>query len=267
MPALLALAFFVLQLPCFGGEASAGIHLPKRFALVVTNEFYPDIHNLQFCHADGRNVSSALQALTFEVRWLKDGSIAHFRQALAELKQQAEAAGPDSVVFFYFSGHAAEDGAKNYLLLNERVPEPSSGQDGGAGGILSPEWRQANLAKIGIPFSEVTAGLASLQTKARFVVIDSHLDREEPALSGPGQLFATQGRPNSSAADSNNYSLALSGALLTPGITVDDMFQRVAQGVSALTGGKQSPYFDNRIDKNFILLEPAQTAGSGLSAR
>ena len=97
------------------------------------------------------------------------------------------------VVFFYFSGHAAEDGTKNYMLLNERAPNSFNPSDYGS--------RRAVLPVIGIPYSEVTASLATLKTKASFVVIDSHYDLDEPQLFEPRQVFATQGRPLLMAAD------------------------------------------------------------------
>ena len=175
------------------------------------------------------------------------------RHALSRLTQNAEAAGPDSVVFFYFSGHAAEDGAKNYMLLNERAPNSFNPSDYGS--------RRAVLPVIGIPYSEVTASLATLKTKASFVVIDSHYDLDEPQLFEPGQVFATQGRPLLMAADSNNYSLALSSALLTPGLTVDGIFKRVQVRVAEVTNGRQIPFSSNTIGKDFILNETGDPAG------
>ncbi len=239
-------------------DAYAGIGVPKkRFALVVTNEYYPDIGNLQFCHSDGQTTSAVLRDLDFEVEWLKDGTIEAVRRALSELKQKAEAAGPESVVFFYFSGHAADDGTRNYLILNERVPQRPVERGTPPKELSLLEWKQANLPVIGLPYGEVTSGLATLKTKARFVVIDSHLDRDEPALFEPGQVLATQGQPLLDAADSNNYSAALASALLTPRLTVDELFKRVQLGVAQVTNGRQVPFSVNKIDKAFVLNEQA----------
>ena len=147
--------------------------------------------------------------MNFQVEWVRDGSIGNVRQALSRIKQKAEAAGPNWVVFFYFSGHAAEDGTRNDMILNERVPQQSAK-------LPLPEWKRANLPVIGLPYREVTSFLATLKRKASFVVIHSHYDLDKPELFEPGQVFATQGRPLLNAADSNNYSLALSSALSTP---------------------------------------------------
>ena len=99
-----------------------------------------------------------------------------------------------------------------------------------------------------------------MKTKASFVVIDSHYDLDEPRLFEPGQVFATQGRPLLIAADSNNYSLALSSALLTPGLTVDGILKRVQVRVAEVTNGRQIPFSSNKIGKDFILNETGNPA-------
>jgi hypothetical protein len=62
------------------------------------------------------------------------------------------------------------------------------------------------------------------------------------------------------AADSNNYSLALSSALLTPGLTVDGIFKRVQVRVAEVTNGRQIPFSGNKIGKDFILNETGDPA-------
>ena len=76
----------------------------------------------------------------------------------------------------------------------------------------------------------------------------------------PGQVFATQGQPLLDAADSNNYSLALSSALLTPGLTVDGILKRVQLRVAEVTNGREIPFSDNRVDKSFVLNESGHPA-------
>ena len=249
--AALVLTFVEALAPSGAFAGLAGV-AKGRFALVVSNEYYPEIGDLHFSHADGQIIAKTLLELNFQVELARDNSIDGIRQALSRMKQKAEAAGPDSVVFFYFSGHAAEDGTKNYVLLNERVPKSFNPSDYGS--------RRAVLPIIGIPYSEVTASLANLKTKASFVVINSHYDLDEPRLFEPGQVFATQGRPLLIAADSNNYSLALSSALLTPGLTVDGIFKRVQVRVAEVTNGRQIPFSSNKIGKDFILNETGNPA-------
>ena len=251
--ALLAALFLISAAALAPSAAFAGLSAKSRFALVVSNEYYPEIGGLHFSHSDGQITSKTLAELKFQVEWVRDGSISNIRQALSRIKQNVEAAGPNSVVFFYFSGHAAEDNVRNYMILNERVPQQTAK-------LSLPEWKRANLPVIGLPYREVTSFLASLKTKASFVVIDSHYDLDEPELFEPGQVFATQGRPLLNAADSNNYSLALSSALLTPALTVDGIFKRVQVRVAEVTNGRQIPFYSNKIGNDLILNETGNPA-------
>ena len=146
--AALVLTFVEAFAPSGAFAGLAGV-AKGRFALVVSNEYYPEIGDLHFSHADGQIIAKTLLELNFQVELARDNSIDGIRQALSRMKQKAEAAGPDSVVFFYFSGHAAEDGTKNYVLLNERVPKSFNPSDYGS--------KRAVLPIIGIPYSEVTA--------------------------------------------------------------------------------------------------------------
>ena len=57
--------------------------------------------------------------------------------------------------------HAAEDGTRNYMILNERVPIQTAK-------LPFPEWKRANLPVIGLPYREVTSFLATVKTKASF---------------------------------------------------------------------------------------------------
>ncbi len=227
--------------------AIAGIGIPAdsaassqtRYALIVTNQNYdPAIGRLAYSHNDGEIISATLQSLGFRIRRLKDGSRADFRESLQRFVEEVKAAGSEAEVFFYFSGHAADDGNRNYLILNEAYPQ-------------SAQNPQQAVARIGVPFAEVTSRLAALDTKVRFVVIDSHLDREEPSLFEAGQLLATQGRPGLNAADSNNYSLALSAALQTPDLDADAVFHQVQVKVAEVTHGRQVPFFVNKLNGTF----------------
>ena len=55
-------------------DAYAGAEMAnKRFALVVTNEHYPDIWDLHYSHSDGRITIGTLLDLGFEVNGCRTG--------------------------------------------------------------------------------------------------------------------------------------------------------------------------------------------------
>jgi hypothetical protein len=94
---VLTLATVLAPSGAFAGLAGTA---KGRFALIVTNESYPEIGNLHFSHADGQIIAKTLLELNFQVELERDNSIEGVRQALSRIMQKAEAAGPDSVVFF-----------------------------------------------------------------------------------------------------------------------------------------------------------------------
>ena len=222
----------------------------KRYALVVTNARYNSgIPNLAFTQSDGEIISGALTTLDFKVTRLQDGTRPQFREAFRRFLEEMKAAGPDAVAFFYFSGHAGENGIRNYILRSDKVEGATQNTQVFDG--------------AGIPFADITDGVAGLTTKASFVVIDSHLDRDEPGLFRPGLLFATQGRPGLNAADSNNFSLALSAALLTPGLDADGIFSQARVKVAEVTAGRQVPFFVNNLPGNFSFGHSLSVRGLG----
>jgi uncharacterized caspase-like protein len=243
------------MLPFTGVGAAYAAIIKQRLALVVTNENYaPELYPLQYTHADGRIVAAALKEIGFNVRVLRDGSISRFEQAFEDFLAEVRAAGPDTVAFFYFSGHSVPRWADNtnWLILNEVLPEARKDRE-----II-----ERSVAKIGVPIAGVTRRLASLPTRASFVIVDSHLDAAEPALiepavkAGKSLMLVTQGRPGLQAADSNDFSTALAGALLTPGLEAQAVFKQVQVQVAEKTNGKQVPWFDGRLATAFYFLPP-----------
>jgi uncharacterized caspase-like protein len=274
---ILAAPLFLLGVTWAGISAKA----ERRIALVVTNqEHAPELMPLQFPHSDGRIVSAALKEIGFDVRMLRDGSVREFNQSLDTFAADVRAAGPDTVAVFYFSGHCWPHWSDrtNWLILNETLPEARNILDGkDVWSVMKDRgarWEQFkveiehSIPKIGAPIASVTQLIASLETKASFVIVDSHLDVAEPAivddnLQGKGSkiargglMFVTQGRPGLQAADSNDFSNALAGALLTPGLDAQGVFKQVQVQVAEKTNGRQVPWIEDRLLTKFYFLSP-----------
>ena len=82
------LALFLMLAAAFApSDAAAGLAgaAKSRFALVVSNEYYPEIWNLRFSHMDGQITAKTLAELNFQVEWVRDGSIGNVRQALSRI--------------------------------------------------------------------------------------------------------------------------------------------------------------------------------------
>lgn len=248
----------------------------RRIALVVTNQDHaPELMPLQFPHSDGRIVSAALREIGFDVRLLRDASVREFKQALDKLEADVRVAGPDAVVLFYFSGHCWTrwSDRTNWLILNEPSPEARSALGGEdvlsvkkAAGVRWDQYRKAiedSIPRIGVPVASVTQRIAALEAKASFILVDSHLDVAESAIIGEipkkeqgGLMFVTQGRPGLPAADSNDFSNALAGALQTPGLDAQGVFKQVQVQVAEKTNGEQVPWIEDRLLTKFYFLPP-----------
>ena len=82
-----------------------------RLALIITNEDYPkEIGRLTKTHDDGRIIAKALKDVGFtDVRHVRDADFQTMRLEMAGFVERIDKAGPDAVVFFYYSGHGAAD--------------------------------------------------------------------------------------------------------------------------------------------------------------
>ena len=275
---LLLVWLFCLALLQATVDASAGVTAlrdpnEKRLALVVTNQDYePELIPLKFTHADGEIIAAALQRTGFEVQVLRDGGRKAFLQALAEFERKLHAAGPNAVAFFYFSGHCWANETSNYIILDEQLSKPIAD--------LSIKARFAALPQLGVALQAITAMIGRQRAKASFVVIDSHLDIAEPALiadgtgkppagqSHRGIILSAQGRPGMPAWDSNDYSKALSGAILTPGLTASEVFKQVQVKVAEVTNGKNVPWVEDRLLSTFHFTPlPTETPGAAPAPR
>jgi uncharacterized caspase-like protein len=107
-----ALALFFLML---AGAASA--QAEKRVALLIGNEDYTSaIGRLANPRNDVALLEQTLKGLGFEVVTVRDAGLGALTRAVNAYARRVQAAGPNAVGFFYYSGHGASDGSTNYLI-------------------------------------------------------------------------------------------------------------------------------------------------------
>lgn len=255
---VLVCLFLALHAPAQAGVNVAG---EVRLALVVTNQDYDhELIPLKYTHADGDIVSAALLKVGFEVQVLRDGSRKALLAALTDFERRLRAAGPNAVAFFYFSGHCWATETSNFLIMDEHLQKPIR--------EMNRTEQVRAIPQIGIALKSVTDMIGRLEAKASFVVIDSHLDVAEPTLAAdvlrqrphgrahPGLVIAAQGRPGMPAADSNDFSRALAGALLTPGLTSAEVFTQVQVKVAEDSNGRQVPWYENHLSSVYRFVDP-----------
>ena len=107
-----AIAIVLLLLP-----TALHAQAEKRIALLIGNQGYgSEIGRLANPHNDVVLLEKTLKALGFEVRTVRDAGLAGLHQAVNAYARRVQAAGPNAVGFFYYSGHGAADAGTNYLI-------------------------------------------------------------------------------------------------------------------------------------------------------
>jgi uncharacterized caspase-like protein len=66
-------------------------------------------------HNDVALLETSLKGLGFDVATVRDAGLASLHQTVNGYARRLQAAGPNAVGFFYYSGHGASDGSARFL--------------------------------------------------------------------------------------------------------------------------------------------------------
>jgi uncharacterized caspase-like protein/TPR repeat protein len=230
--------------------AATAIVAETRVALVVGNAAYANLEPLKNPTADAADIAEALRRLGFAVTL---GTDLDREGMLAAISGFERAAAKADVSLFYYAGHGFQIDALNYLLpVDAELDDPED----------VPRWA--------VPLDEVTSGLTSADA-IRLIFLDAcrnnplrgHGDRPSTApqdglarvgdAAGFLYVFATQ--PDNVAYDGigrNSYfASALLGHIETPGQDVASTLIGVRRDVLAATGGKQIPWENSSLTREF----------------
>ncbi|MBP7002426.1 caspase family protein [Amaricoccus sp.] len=224
--------------------AAAGAE--TRVALVIGNGGYASLPRLENPTTDAADITAALRRLGFTVTQGKDLGRDAMQAAIASFRQAASGA---DVSLFYYAGHGFQIDGRNYLL-------PADAAIAGT----------ADVARWAIPLDTVTAGIGG--GGAHLVFLDACRDNPlrglgaAPVPDGLAQVgdaagflyvFATQ--PDNVAYDGLGRNSYFAGALLghmeTPGQDIASTLIAVRRDVLAATGGKQIPWENSSLTRQF----------------
>src|SRR3954453_11596092 len=117
---LLSIVMFFLLAPTVAAQAPE-----KRIALVIGNAAYQTAP-LQTPANDAGLIAQTLQAAGFDVAGARDLDQDSMRRALRDFVDKAEASGPNTVAYVYFSGHGLQLEGENYLVpVDARIARDS----------------------------------------------------------------------------------------------------------------------------------------------
>jgi hypothetical protein len=234
---LFALVLLALPLAAQPPQRDLKFEAPKKVALVIGNGNYPK-WPLRNPANDARAVSQALTEVGFKTITAIDVTLPNLDRAVSSLVSQVR---QGDVVAFYYAGHGIQLEGENYL-----VPVDFDAKD------------EADAKYAAYAASRVQERIEKAGARVTLVVLDACRNNPFAATrstsgglaamgTGKGTLIAFATAPGKTADDNpkgNNglFTTHLITALQEPGLTLDQVFNRVRERVHNASGGRQVPW-------------------------
>src|SRR5262245_11852520 len=237
--------FLCTFLVLFLSWSSAGL-AKARIALLVGNQHYaPAVGALKNPHNDVERVGAALREIGFDVNIVKEAGFAQFNRALNVYIRRLNAAGPNAIGFFYFSGHGAQqkETGTNYLIpidvqnIDHELWDASIRQKNVTDALKD----QATNATHFVVFDACRNSLRLAESGSKALVQAKGF---EPVRVVPGMLIAYATAEGEVASDIGDgvgaYAKILSEELIRPDVEAVTMFRSVQLRVREAI--KQEPW-------------------------
>jgi len=224
---------FTAWIICLGLLLPFPAQAEQRFALLIANQKYAANVSEALTHPyqDAENVRRSLHQLGFKVTNLRDVGITDMVPSIRNYLLEVKEAGPDTLSFFYYSGHgAATPNHENYLIpVDVKTTSDTS--------LWSYSTKQADIIR------ELKEGAPEAK---HFLVFDAcrnelNLPKAGKAVGGDkgftriqervGMLIAHATEENATAKDTGQYATILAEELLRPGIEIAQVFRNVQLNV------------------------------------
>jgi hypothetical protein len=241
-------------------SALAQQHTEPRIAFVVGNSAYGP-GALPSALNDAGLVAEALRSIGFQIVEGADLSQPDFLRVYREFLGKVEAAGPDTLAFVYFSGHAASFEGENFLL-----------------GVDARLARDSDIPIEGVRLNDLLRPLADSPARAKVMTIDAArplpfrpqgkpLARGLEAVDPPqGVLIAYSSAPGTIAPDRPGdygaYATAIAEMLRAPGTDLDTAFTHIRSRTHVTSDGQQTPWHFSAIGEPIELVPAAAATAS-----
>ncbi|MDR0441947.1 MAG: caspase family protein [Treponema sp.] len=210
----------------------------QKYALVIGNGDYTGISKLKNPVNDANDMAAALQGLGFTVDKVLDGNLDKMETAITLFKNRLSVA-KNTYGFFFYAGHGVQSGGINYLLpVNANIP--------------SENYLRERAVSVQTMMSE----LNEAKNELNIIILDACRDnpfgwarsgsRGLSVVSAPvGSIVMYATSANSTAADGTGRNGLFTGELLkslkTPGLSVQEMFNKTGENVLLASGNVQHP--------------------------
>lgn len=234
-------------------EVPSTLNAIPRIALVIGNAKYRDAP-LKNPINDAQSISNELQKVGFKVTMQLDAGRATLVDAIE--KFSAELAKSRGVGMFYYAGHGAQLGWRNYLIPVDAEID-----------------KLEDMKTKTVDLSSLLGGISKAANPMNVIILDACRDNpfgtrvptEQKGLSQfdapPGSLIAYATAPGNTAADGNGSNGLFTENLLreirVPDAKIEDVLKRVRLGVRRSSQGAQIPWETTSLEEDFYFLPPA----------
>ena len=219
-------------------------------ALVIGNAAYTDAGALKNPTNDAKDVAARLEACGFSVIKETDCTYKDMDRALKKFKKALEG---NEIGLFFFAGHGMQIDGENYLAA---VDTDVSGEI---------EAKHSSL-----PLNRVIETMEKMTTSTNIIILDACRDNPyerawhrstaarglAPVYAPKGTLIAYATSPGQVAKDGSGRNGAYTAALLqhidTPDCSLETMFKRVRNSLSAATKQKQISWEHTSLSGEFF---------------
>src|SRR5262245_4719807 len=233
------LALLLLLLP-------ATARAERRTALVIGNAA-DELGVLRNTVHDASDMATTLRQLGFEVTLLRDAARRPMVEAIDLFSRQLRQGG---VSVLYFAGHGVQVGGENYLLpVDARIE------------------REQDVPYEAVPVGRVLGGMEDADNQLNILILDACRDNpfarqwrsSQRGLAvmqaARGSLIAYATAPGAVARDGDGrngfYTSYLLQYITTPGLSVEQFFKKVREGVEKATQRKQTPWESSSLIGDF----------------
>ena len=227
----------------------------KRKAVVIGMSDYGGSKSLDNTLNDADDMAGVLTKLGFEVTLLKENDLRSLRTNLSNWYNTIEG---NDMAIFYFAGHGIEVAGQNYLIPVDA--ELNSQTDA--------QYNTLNVEQVLGNMDEKRVGM-------KLIILDACRDNpftrswsRSGSTNGLAQMRAPKGTyiafaaaPGATAQDGVNYNLRngvfthyLKQEIAKEGLSIDEIFNNVADGVATRTHDQQMPFRNSSLRGNFYFI-------------
>lgn len=241
-----------LWVPRAAAQSQSTLNALPRIALIIGNTKYLEAP-LKNPGNDAKAIAAELQKVGFKVNLQLDTGRAQLADAIQAYG--ADLAKTKGVGLFYYAGHGAQLGWRNYLIPVDADVE-----------------KLEDMKTKTVELNTLLAGLTKAQNPMNVIILDACRDNpfgskvptEHKGLSQfdapPGSLLAYATSPGNTAGDGEGanglYTENLLREIKVPEAKIEDVLKRVRLNVRRKSEGQQIPWESTSLEEDFYFLPP-----------